>query len=460
MVRPRPFRGKLVAMTPHLPPAPTPVVQFLAAHPRYAVLPAPYFEPGTDARAYLDLAVRTRAFVPGHPHCQLEVDAGSVTRLEPGPDGNFTAFIPLVDKPLTHVEVRLYQDDDRISVESTRHRVGLEHAASPVSRDNAPRFGSTRHGVRRHLVARFPLYLRPWRYVTQYTRGPFAHQISREWGEDGTMLVLLQRHYPATYDRLKHPVLYVGGDFNYQHIEGLVRYFRTHGVDALGYKPDYDRKEGETMLQMAEADYPDVRRWLELASGAHSAHIIGLCVGGLLVRGLEHEDRIRREPGWPSLFASLTTVGTPNTGSRLADLYNGMTLAPTLHRLLTGDPHIHQYKDARQAMTAFNRAVGLRPEAPTRCVVLDAANRPLDNRYWFTNWPLKWLTGAEEGRAPATVHTDGLILSDGQALGRPFATWNTDHAGMINDGRAGSYFDAYAAHSALLDALEPPGGTP
>ena len=36
-------------------------------------------------------------------------------------------------------------------------------------------------------------------------------------------------------------------------------------------------------------------------------------------------------------------------------------------------------------------------------------------------------------------------------------TWKTDHAGMINDGRASTYFDAYDAHLRLVESLPRPG---
>jgi hypothetical protein len=95
-------------------------------------------------------------------------------------------------------------------------------------------------------------------------------------------------------------------------------------------------------------------------------------------------------------------------------------------------------------MVAFNRQVG---DVKFRGVVLDAHDRPLDRRYDVTATALRWLEGPG-------VHTDGLILSEGQAFGKPLAVWNTDHAGMINDGLAGTYFDAYAAHAKLLEGLE------
>jgi hypothetical protein len=141
--------------------------------------------------------------------------------------------------------------------------------------------------------------------------------------------------------------------------------------------------------------------------------------------------------------ASVTTVGAPHTGSRLADVYNAVGVLPALHRLVTGDPRIHKYKDAHQDMVAFNAACGVK----FRGVELDAQGRPLDRRYDVTATALRWLEGPR-------VHTDGLILSEGQAFGKPFAVWNTDHAGMINDGLAGTYFDAYAAHAKLLEGLE------
>ncbi|MDB5096154.1 MAG: hypothetical protein JWM80_575 [Cyanobacteria bacterium RYN_339] len=381
------------------PPPQSPVAAFLAAHPRYAVLPAPYFEETAVAASHLDLDLRPGAFLGRGRAWSVEVDTGRTVRFPA--HGTSTApscqaFLDLGAERPKKAEVRLFD-------------------------------------AGHHLAARFTIpTIHPRRFQAQYTVGPYSHQVSRRWGEDGASLVLIQQRYRPEFPRLKHPVVYVGGDFNYQRIENLVRYFRTHGINALGYKPDYDRDPAESLLAMGARDQRDVREWVGL-NGGGSAHLVGLCLGGILARAMQAAGP----------FASLTTVGTPHTGSRLADVYNGVPALPMLHRLVSGDPRIHKYKDAHEDMVAFNREVAV----GFRGVVLDAHDRVMDRRYDVTATALRCLEGAR-------VHTDGLILSEGQALGKPYAVWNTDHAGMINDGAAARYFDAYAAHEQLLETLE------
>jgi hypothetical protein len=404
-----------------VPAPPSPVAVYLAAHPRYAVLPTPYFEPATADANYLDLDLKPASFLGHGRPWSIEIEANGTTRIPArgsSTAGSCSAFLPLGPQSPHTVVVKLF----------------------------------TYEQGERKLAARFPLAVRPRRFAALYTRGPFAKQVSTRWGEDGCALVLIQRHYPASFTALRHPVLYVGGDFNYQRIEGLVRYFRTHGVNAFGYKPDYDRNADESLLAMGKADRVDAKQWLALAAGGAPAHVVGLCLGGLHSRAMKYAEQ---GLAGPSMFASLSTVGTPHQGSALADIYNAVPALPMLHRWVTGDGRIHRYKDARIEMRAFNQQVGLQIGVPTRCIVLDATGRTLDPRYALTAPPLQWLQARETASDPRSVHTDGLILSDGQALGTPFATWQTDHAGMINDGLASTYFDAYAAHQALLRALEP-----
>lgn len=385
-----------------------PVADFLAAHPAFAVLPAPYFESRRSDRAYLDLDLNPRAFIGSNVPWRVELEGGGETTvLARGVNGCCRAFMPVAGQTF---DVVLYREGE-----------------------DGP-------------AARFPLYAHPERFTTQYTAGPYTHQASRAWGEDGAAIVLIQERYPARFDAMRHPVLYVGGDFNYQHVEGLVRYFRTHGVDAWGYKPEYDRDADEPMDALARHEQPALKAFLDLEP---APHLVGLCVGGLYVRALEHD--------LPHAFTSLTTIGTPHQGSKLAAFYNHTPVVPALHRWLTGDAHAHRYKDASDAVQAFNARVGTHPRVPSRWVVLDDGGHTPDPRYDLTDFALKaW---RDPGLTPSEVHTDGLILSAGQALGAPFTVWNTDHAGMINDGLASTYFDAYRAHHQLLRTLEP-GGTP
>jgi pimeloyl-ACP methyl ester carboxylesterase len=377
-------------MLPAVPPSLPPVSAFLAAHPRYAVLPQPYFEAGTSRSSFLDVDLKPEAFLGAGHLWSVELDAGSVHRSVQSSAPRCTFFLGF--EPRDKVELRLFDAE-------------------------------------RQLRARFTLPIRPQRFTSLYQVGPYTRQVSRAWGEDGLSMVVIQGQYKPDFERLKQPVVYVGGDFNYQRIENLVKYFRTHGVDAYGYKPDYDRDPGESLLQMGQRDALDVDQLV----GGRKAHLVGLCLGGILARAMASRHD----------FASVTTVGTPHTGSRLADVYNGIPALPMLHRFVTGDPRIHKYKDAHTDMVAFNAACDVK----FRGVVLDAHDRPLDRRYDVTVTALRCLEGAN-------VHTDGLILSEGQAFGKPLAVWNTDHAGMINDGLAGTYFDAYAAHAKLLEGLE------
>ena len=276
--------------------------------------------------------------------------------------------------------------------------------------------------------------------------------MAETWGEDGCWLVLLQLRHPPEFWRRTAPVLYVGGDFNFQRIEGVVRYLRVHGVNALGYKPDYDRDPDERFMDMARADLPAIREFLRLAAGGRSTDVIGMCVGGLHARGLAWAERRELKPDHP-LVASVTSVGTPHTGSELADIYNAIELLPAMHRVLTGDARIHKYKDSRADVAVFDGIVGPLPEVPHGSVVLDPQGERPDPRYDSTDWPLRLLVAWETGVPPEQVGTDGLITVSSQRHGDRIVTWKTDHAGMINDGRAATYFDAYTAHLRLVESL-------
>lgn len=396
--------------------------RFLAAHPRYEVLPAPYFEPGTRAASFVEVGLNARSYMGPNVAWHAEVDTGAVTRLPArgtSQGKGWSGFLPLGDRAVEKAEVRLYAHE---------------------------------HGTVR-LAARIALpTIRPTRFNANYVRGPRARQLGRAWGEDGAWLVLIQLRHPPDFWRRATPVLYVGGDFNFQRIEGTVRFLRTHGVNALGYKPDYDRDPDEMFMDMARADLPDVRRFLQLAAGDRPTDVIGMCVGGLHVRGLAWAERRELRPSHP-LVASITTVGTPHTGSELADIYNGIELLPAMHRLVTGDARIHKYKDSRADVARFNQVVGPLPEVPHGSVVLDPQGERPDPRYDSTDWPLRWLVSAETGVSPESVGTDGLITVSSQRFGERVVTWKSDHAGMINDGRAATYFDAYQAHLELIESL-------
>jgi hypothetical protein len=396
--------------------------RFLAANPRYEVLPAPYFEPGVRPAAFVEVGLNARSYLGPNVAWHAEVDTGTVTRVPArgaSRDKGWSGFLPLGDRAIEKAEVRLYA-----------HEHGTVRLAARIALPN----------------------IQPTRFNAQYVRGPRARQLGRSWGEDGAWLVLIQLRHRPDFWRRSAPVLYVGGDFNFQRIEGTVRFLRVHGVNALGYKPDYDRDPNEMFLDMARADLPNVRRYLQLAANDRPADVIGMCVGGLHVRGLAWAERRELRPPNP-LVASVTTVGTPHTGSELADIYNSIELLPAMHRLVTGDSRIHKYKDSRADVALFHQVVGPLPEVPHGSVVLDPQGERPDPRYDSTDWPLRWLVSAETGVPPESVGTDGLITVSSQRFGDRIVTWKSDHAGMINDGRAATYFDAYQAHLKLVESL-------
>lgn len=398
-----------------------PLTAFFEQNPRYEVLPAPYFESAASDASYLDLELRPYAFLPRHSAWYAEIDTGVVQRV-PAAGGASTAkvwkgFLSLGDRPISKVEVRLYAQD----------RTGA------------------------HLVSRIPLSaVRKTRFSAHYQRGPRAKQVATGWGEDGAWMVLIQGRYAPAFWRVPEPVVYVGGDFLYQRVEGLVRYLRTHGVNAWGFKPDFSRDADESLLEMTQNDWPVMRRFLERID-ERPAHLVGLCLGGIHARGLAHLEH--EAPGGRRLIGTVTSVGAPHRGSELADLYNAIDLVPQVHRLLTGDPNVHKYKDDRPAMADFNRRIPLTPGVPHLSVVLNAHRVGIDRRYLESDWIMRLMRAQELGVSPAEVETDGLILVEGQAFGEVASRWETDHAGMINDGRSSTHFDAYRAHLALVEQL-------
>lgn len=398
---------------------PTSLTAFFEENPRYEVLPAPYFDDALTEASHLDVELRPYSFMPRHSAWYAEIDTGTVKRVPAR--GTSTArvwrdFLALGSRPVERVELRLFAQD----------RTGA------------------------HLVSRVTLpAIRPTRFTSHYQRGPRARQVSEAWGEDGAWMVLIQGRYAPAFWRVPEPVVYVGGDFLYQRIEGLVRYLRTHGVNVWGFKPDFSRDAEESLLEMTRNDWPTMRRFLDRID-ARPAHMVGLCLGGIHARGmahLQHQARSERR------IHTVTSVGAPHNGSELADLYNAVELVPQLHRLMTGDPNVHKYKDSRPDMAAFNRQVPTPPGLPHLSVVLNAHRCGIDRRYLESDWVMRVMRAAELGISPADVETDGLILVEGQAYGEVAATWETDHAGMINDGRSSTHFDAYRAHLKLAEML-------
>ncbi|MFP5501330.1 MAG: hypothetical protein ACLGIN_02500, partial [Candidatus Sericytochromatia bacterium] len=306
-----PLLAALVALST-LCPAPAahaapPLTAFLEAQPRAAVLPAPYFEPAIAPESFLELEVSPYHFLPPGTPWRAEVDTGTVTRRAPSTADRWSAFLPLGEAAIEKAELRLYAIE----------RSGVERLAARVA---------------------IPT-IRPDRFNAIYQRGPRSRQRSSAWGEEGIWLVLIQQRHAPRFWRVETPVLYLGGDFLYQKIEHVVRSLRVHGVNALGYKPDYGRDQDEPVLALARSDAPTVRRLLDLAAPGQKAHLVGMCLGGLHGRALVQAD--------PARYLSLAGVASPHGGSELADLYNAHWLWPFLHRFTTGDPSLHQYKDDR-----------------------------------------------------------------------------------------------------------------
>ena len=74
----------------------------------------------------------------------------------------------------------------------------------------------------------------------------------------------------------------------------------------------------------------DIARSAAGSNGGSPLHLVGYSIGGLVMRALAAE----KPPG----LASLLLIGTPNAGSRLADLASRVTPTPALRRLRTTAP--------------------------------------------------------------------------------------------------------------------------
>lgn len=430
---PVPLKAPLTdSFAPLEPPSPSgaladpggPLGAFLARHPEYAVLPAPYFEPGVAEASHVELRVHAPAFLPPGMPWRAELDVGRVFRYpETGhtTEETWAEFVELGAASVPHAELRLYARDGDVEREVAILTLGT---------------------------------LRPRRFQAAFQPGPYTRHASREWGEEGLWLVLLQMRQAPVFDALADPVLYVGGDFNLKRVEFLVRYLRVRGYNAFGYRPAYDRRP-EPIDEMAREDLALVREFLSLAAPGRRAHVVGLCVGGLHARALAQADAAT--PG-ARCVATVTGVGTPNHGSELADLYH--PLLARLEARLTGKPMRHPFKDTCRAMRKFNREVEAPSDVPHRMVVLDATGMRVDDMYAPTGPLLQWMVGLRTRRAPWSIATDGLLTVECQLLGEPYAVWRCDHNAMLNYGRTASHFDGYTAHRELIDAVAAGKDTP
>jgi len=88
-----------------------------------------------------------------------------------------------------------------------------------------------------------------------------------------------------------------------------------------------------TMFAPFELAVDRARRAAANASGA-PLHLVGFSMGGLVMRALAAEK--------PTGLASLLLIGTPNAGSRMADLAGRLAPTPALRRLATTAPALPQ----------------------------------------------------------------------------------------------------------------------
>lgn len=395
------------------------VQDFLAAHPDYAVLPPAYFDPAIGEGSDMDVHLDAGAFLAAGTPWRAEIDVGRTIRV---PEAGYATqrvwegYLSLGAAPVPHARLRLF---------------ALEH------------------GIERHVVTVGLGAVRPTRFLSRYERGPRARQGSRDWGEQGIWLVLIQRRFAPAFSRMRAPVLYIGGDFGLNRIEGIVRYLRTHGYNTYGYRPAYDRRS-ESLAEIGRNDLGDVRGFLTTVAPGTRTHVVGICVGGLVARSLAATDA--ETPG-PRVVESVTGIGTPNGGVELADYYNAVPLLPKLVSWLTFRPERQSFKDTAGALAGFSRQVHDPAGMPRRMIVLDAGDMRVDDAYALTGPLLQLTVGGQRGQAPWTVRTDGLVTIESQCLDGRFGTWRCDHSGMLNKGRTAETFDAYAAHRALLDAI-------
>jgi pimeloyl-ACP methyl ester carboxylesterase len=104
-------------------------------------------------------------------------------------------------------------------------------------------------------------------------------------------------------------------------LRGLVRHLRAAEFDAVALSfptavAPFERAVEIARLAAGHADSP--------------LHLVGYSMGGLVMRALAAE----KPPG----LASLLLIGTPNAGSRLADLMCAFAPTPVLRRLSTAAP--------------------------------------------------------------------------------------------------------------------------
>lgn len=393
---------------------------FFAARPEYAVLPPAYFDPAiaeaSDFEAHLDAG----AFLPPGTPWRAELEVGRTIRVPAtgyATQRVWEGHFPLGTAPVPRARMRLF---------------ALER------------------GVEREVVTVGLGTVRPTRFQSRYERGPFARQRSRDWGEQGLWLVLIQRRHAPSFSRLSAPVLYVGGDFGLGRIDRVVRYLRTHGYNVYGYNPAYGRR-AESLAEIGQHDLPEVRAFLSTIAPGQRAHLVGICVGGLVARSMAATDAAL--PGRRAI-ASVTGIGTPNGGVELADLYNGIPHLSTAVSWALSQPERQSFKDTAGALAGFGEQVRDPADVPRRMVVLDAGDMRVDDAYAQSGPLLQLVVGLQRGQAPWTVRTDGLVTIESQSMDGRFDTWRCDHSGMLNKGRTAETFDAYAAHRALLDSIE------
>jgi len=119
----------------------------------------------------------------------------------------------------------------------------------------------------------------------------------------------------------------------------LARNLKAAGFDVelLGYPTAFGSFEGALEIARLAA-----RRVAD-----RPLHLIGYSFGGLVMRALAAEN--------PPGLISLLLVGTPNEGSRLADLICRVTPTPVLRRLATDAPELPRIDDVRIGCIAGSR---------------------------------------------------------------------------------------------------------
>jgi len=220
--------------------------------------------------------------------------------------------------------------------------------------------------------------------------------------------------------RLKAPIILAHGLFGFSRIGlgplTLTSYFR--GI------PQALRESGNRVLTtrvhpIASIDFRAQRLGFRIDTffPDEPVHIIGHSMGGLDAR------RLLAEPGWRDRILSLTTVGTPHTGSILADF--AKLKVGRIYRLLNamGIDYRGFLDVTRQAARRFGRRYGPIVDLPCFSIAGEPA-------FEDVAWPLRRLYEAlGEMEGP----NDGLVpVESALAFGQAIEPWPLDHLRQMN----------------------------